>query len=199
VLIKRSLERDAKKPAERSNKEERKRSGAREEPTRTTRNRNRKGTVNMAKAKIEYSYELYTGAPVSKVWKGLTDDAMTKRYVYGTRLKSDFKVGSPYAYLGDGDFCVVDGKILEIEPGKRLVMTRSAHWDEASSKDRSSRVTYELTPSGRSTTKLSVRHDDLDKETATYRGSVEGWPLMMSSLKSLLETGKPLGIEPLGA
>jgi hypothetical protein len=59
-------------------------------------------------------------------------------------------------------------------------------------KDRSSRVTYELSAIGPSTTKLHLVHDDFDRKTATYSGSVDGWPLMMSSLKSLLETGKPL-------
>jgi uncharacterized protein YndB with AHSA1/START domain len=86
----------------------------------------------------------------------------------------------------------VDGEILELEPQKRLVMSWSAHWDDAAAKDRPSRVTYELSAAGPSTTKLRIVHDDFDGPTATYTGSVEGWPLMMSSLKSLIETGKPL-------
>lgn len=53
---------------------------------------------------------------------------MTKHYVYGTRLESKLKKGAPYAYVGDGDFKVVDGEILEIEPEKRLVMSWKAHW-----------------------------------------------------------------------
>ncbi len=146
----------------------------------------------MKDGKIEYSYELYIAAPPEKVWKGLIDGELTKRYVYGTRLQSSLKQGAPYAYLGDGDFKVVDGRILEIEPGKRLVMTWSAHWDEAVSKDAPSRVTYQLTPVDPTTTKLSLLHDDFADTTATYHGSVAGWPLMLSSLKSLLETGKPI-------
>ena len=92
--------------------------------------------------------------------------------------------------MGDGNFKVVDGQILEIEPEKRLVMTWNARWDDSVSKDRASRVTYELSPAGPST-KLRLVHDDFDGRTATYAGSVEGWPLMLSSLKSILETGKP--------
>jgi uncharacterized protein YndB with AHSA1/START domain len=141
---------------------------------------------------LSYSYDIYIGVPLDKVWKGLVDGDMTKHYVYGTRLESNLKKGAPFAYVGDGDFKIVDGQILEIEPEKRLVMTWCAHWDDAVATDRPSRVTYELSAAGPSTTKLQLVHDNFDGATATYTGSVEGWPLMMSSLKSLLETGKPL-------
>jgi uncharacterized protein YndB with AHSA1/START domain len=141
---------------------------------------------------LAYAYNIYIGAPVAKVWKGIVDGEMTKHYVYGTRLESKLKKGTPYAYVGDGGFKVVDGEILDIETENRLVMSWNAHWDESVAKDRPSRVTFELSTAGPSTTKLHVVHDDFDGETSTYSGSVEGWPLMMSSLKSLLETGKPL-------
>jgi uncharacterized protein YndB with AHSA1/START domain len=141
---------------------------------------------------LAFTYDIYIGAPAAKVWKGIVDGEMTKHYVYGTRLESKLKKGAPYAYMGDGDFKVVDGEILEVEPEKRLVMSWSAHWDESVSKDRPSRVTYELSATGPSTTKLHLVHDDFDRQNATYAGSVDSWPLMMSSLKSLLETGNPL-------
>lgn len=149
----------------------------------------------MNNGRIGYSYELYIAAPAAKVWKGLIDGEATKQYVYGTRLQSTLKQGAPYAYIGDGDFKVVDGRILEVEPEKRLVMTWSAHWDESVAKDPPSRVTYQLTPVDPGTTKLSLVHDDFAAETPTYTGSVAGWPLMLSSLKSLLETGKPITVK----
>jgi uncharacterized protein YndB with AHSA1/START domain len=141
------------------------------------------------------TYDIYIGAPIGKVWKGIVDGDMTKHYVYGTRLQSKLKKGAAYAYLGEGDFKVVDGEILDIEPEKRLVMSWSAHWDESVAKDRPSRVSYELNAAGPSTTRLHVVHDDFDGPTATFSGSVDGWPLMLSSLKSLLETGKPLATQ----
>ena len=67
-----------------------------------------------------------------------------------------------------------------------------AHWDASVEDDRPSRVTCELHAVGPSTTRLRIVHEDFDGPTATYTGGIEGWPLMMSSLKSLLETGKPL-------
>jgi uncharacterized protein YndB with AHSA1/START domain len=141
---------------------------------------------------LAITYDIYIGVPAAKVWNGIVDREMTRHYVYGTRLESKLKKGAPYAYVGDGDFKVVDGEILEIDPEARLVMSWKAHWDDSVAKDRPSRVSYELSAVGPSTTKLHLMHDDFASETATYTGSVEGWPLMMSSLKSLLETGKVL-------
>jgi len=141
--------------------------------------------------KLAYTYEIYIGVPVDRVWAGLIDGDIIKKYVYGTRFDGKLKKGAPYAYVGDGEFMVVGGEILEVEPGKRLVMTWKAHWDDSVAKDPSSRVTYELSQAG-SATKLHLVHDDFDRPTATYTGSTEGWPLMLSSLKSILETGKPL-------
>ena len=91
--------------------------------------------------KPAYNYDIYIGAPVGKVWKGIVDGEMTKHYVYGTRLESKLKKGAPFAYVGDGGFRVVDGEILEIEPDKRLVMSWNAHWDDSVARDRPSRIT----------------------------------------------------------
>ncbi len=142
--------------------------------------------------KLEYRYEIYIAAPPEKVWRGLTDGELTRQYVYGTRFEGRLEKAAPYAFVGDGNFKVVDGEILGVERERRLALSWKAHWDEATAGDRASRVTYELSPAGPGTTRLRVVHDDFDGETATYAGSVEGWPLMLSSLKTLLETGKAL-------
>jgi uncharacterized protein YndB with AHSA1/START domain len=138
------------------------------------------------------TYEIYVAASPDKVWKGLVDGDLTKQYVYGTRFDSELKQGAPYAYLGDGDWKVVEGTILHVKPQERLAMTWSAHWDELAKKDRPSRVTYELEATGPDVTRLRVVHDDFDSETATFKGSVNAWPMMLSSLKTLLESGRPL-------
>jgi uncharacterized protein YndB with AHSA1/START domain len=138
------------------------------------------------------TYETYVGAPASKVWRGLVDGELTKQYVYGTRFNGELKPGAPYAYLGEGDWKVVEGKLLDVKAHERLAMTWRAQWDEAVKDDRPSRVTYELVPTGPDVTRLRVVHDDFDAETATYRGSVDAWPMMLSSLKTLLECGRAL-------
>ena len=146
----------------------------------------------MSTNNVDYGYEIYIGAPADRVWQGLTDPDFTRQYVYGTRLQGNLTKGGAYAYVGDGDFKVVDGEILEVEPRRRLSMTWRAHWGADVSKDPESRVTYELSSAGANVTRLRVVHDQFDKETATYKGSVDGWPLMLSSLKTLIESGRPL-------
>lgn len=148
----------------------------------------------MGKA-VSFTYDIHIGAPVNEVWKGLVDGEFTRQYVYGTRFESKLKKGSGYAYMGDGDFKVVDGEILDVEREKRLVMSWKAHYDEAVEKDAPSRVAFELTASGPGATRLHLVHDEFGNDSATYVGSVEGWPLMLSSLKSLLETGRPLEVK----
>lgn len=148
----------------------------------------------MAK-QLGYTYDIYIGAPAGKVWEGIVDADLTQQYVYGTRLESELKKGSPYAYVGEGGFKVVEGEIVEVEAGRRLVMTWRAHWGDTTSNDPASRVTYELSPAGPSQTKLRLTHDGFDGPTATYTESIAGWPRMLSSLKSLLETGKALAAE----
>ncbi len=148
----------------------------------------------MKKQPLQYSYEVYIAAPVAKVWNGLVDPELTQHYVYGTRFDGNLRKGAAFAYVGDGGFKVVDGTILDVVPERHLEMTWSAHWDEATAADRASRVRYELAAAGPSTTHLKVIHDDFDEESATYQGSVQGWPVMLSGLKTLLETGKPLSM-----
>ena len=146
----------------------------------------------------ELSYEIYIAASPKDVWRGLVDGEMTEKYVYGTRLSSSLSRGARFAYVGEGGFEAVSGEILAAEPERRLVMRWQAHWDDEVAKDRPSRVTYEIDPAGPGMTRLRLRHDEFERETATYLGSVDAWPWMMSSLKSLLETGKPLPAAPAG-
>jgi uncharacterized protein YndB with AHSA1/START domain len=144
----------------------------------------------------ELSYDIYIAASPKDVWRGLVDGEMTSKYVYGTRLESSLKAGARFAYVGDGAFEPVSGEVIAAEPERRLVLRWQARWDEKVAKDRPSRVTYEIDPAGPEMTRLRLRHDDFEQETATYLGSADAWPWMMSSLKSLLETGKALPPAP---
>jgi uncharacterized protein YndB with AHSA1/START domain len=145
-------------------------------------------------SKLSYAYELYIAAPAARVWDGLFQRDVPLAFMYGTRLTGALRKDTAYAYVGEGDFNVVDGRVLESHPGEKMVMTWSAHWGEAENKDRPSRVTYQLTPVNEAVTKVQVVHDDFDGETATYAGSTASWPIMLSSLKSLIETGSAFAV-----
>ena len=145
----------------------------------------------MRNGNLSLHYEIYIAAPTEKVWEALTDGSLTKHYFYGCSVESSFKKGSDISYLGDGGFNMVDGKVLAADPQKLLKASLRAHWDEKVSKDKASRVTWELSPMGQAT-KLTLLHDQFDGETATYQQSASGWNVILSSLKTYLETEKPL-------
>jgi uncharacterized protein YndB with AHSA1/START domain len=142
--------------------------------------------------KPRYEYEIHIGVPSDAVWNALADGNMTQHYAFGTRFVGNLTKGAPYVFIGERSERAVDGEILEVTPRKRLVLSWSAHWDADVDRDPPSRVTYELDATSPTTTRLRLTHDQFETETATFVGSVSSWPLMLSSLKTLLEMGKPL-------
>lgn len=134
-------------------------------------------------------------AAAAPAWTAITNPDFTKDYFYGTRVTSDWKKGSPVVHLSPEGAPMLEGKILEIDPPKRLVATFIASHNEEHKKDRPSRVTWEIQLRGE-VCKLTVTHDDFDGETATYKSTGPGWNPVLSGLKTLLETGKSLVIAP---
>jgi uncharacterized protein YndB with AHSA1/START domain/DNA-binding transcriptional ArsR family regulator len=139
----------------------------------------------------KHVYEVYIRTTPAQLWKAITDPGFTKRYFYETAVETDWKAGSPYVYRSGDGAKSLEGKIVEIEPMRRIVMTFTAVHDAEQAKERPSRVTWEIEPHG-ATCKLTLVHDDFDGETATYRSVGSGWNLILSGLKTLLETGEPL-------
>ncbi len=138
-------------------------------------------------------YTVLIRATPEQVWQGLTDPAFTRQYYFGTSVRSDWQVGAPFTYTQDDGTVVIEGTILEIDPPWRLVTTFSAKWDEATAEDPPSRVTYLLEAMGQ-VTKLTITHDGFGAATTTFQQVGGGVPLIASSLKTLLETGRPLPV-----
>jgi uncharacterized protein YndB with AHSA1/START domain/DNA-binding transcriptional ArsR family regulator len=137
-------------------------------------------------------YQLFIKATPERVWEALTNPEFTVRYFHGTRVSSDLSAGSPINYLAPNGATIVEGQVVESDPPNRLVQTWHALWDAEVAQDRASRVTWEITAMHGGMTKLTVVHDDFDGETATYKQVNGGWMWVLSSLKSLLETGEGL-------
>ena len=145
---------------------------------------------------VDLHYEIYIAGTPQQVWDALTKPEGVKQLYYGSVIESDFQVGSAMTYVGpgrDGERTVhVYGKILEFEPGK--IFTHSCKVGDAYGDEHrqyETRVTYRMEPIGK-TTKLTVTQDQWQKENPSYEGSKSGWWMILSSLKSLVETGKPL-------
>lgn len=144
-------------------------------------------------SKPEFVYTTFINTTPEKLWHALTDTAFTERYWFGCSLQSDWKVGSPMQMTRDGQImneCV----ILESDPPRRLSYSWLTVFDDDMKQERPSRVTFVLEPSQRAV-KLTVTHEGFAAGSKTLPSISEGWPLVLSSLKSILETGQPLAFE----
>jgi uncharacterized protein YndB with AHSA1/START domain len=138
-----------------------------------------------------YTYVTYINTTPEKLWNALTDPEMTRQYWFNHRNASDWQEGSTWEHQMYDDASVVHacGTVLESKPPHRLVLSWSAPGNKGVAA-KTSRVTFEIEPTPESV-KLSVIHAELDAE---MHGMVShGWPMVVSNLKTLLETGQVLG------
>lgn len=143
----------------------------------------------------EFIHVTYIASTPEKVWEALTSGDLTRQYFFGRRVESDWKVGAPVTYLRENNELDIEGKVLACERPRVLSFTWHMPEDKTP-RDRPTRVTFELKQMG-STVKQTVKHEDLLPgdyfyDTDTLKGFNNGWPAIMSNLKSLLETGKTL-------
>lgn len=137
-------------------------------------------------------FVVYIRTTPDKLWEAITSPDFTVQYFHGTRIESDWAPGSPVWYRNADGSAAVDGEVLEAEVGRRLAITWHVNYDAEASRERPSRVSFEIEAVGPEQCRLTVVHDDFDGETRTYQGVGEGWPWILHSLKSLLETGTAL-------
>jgi uncharacterized protein YndB with AHSA1/START domain/DNA-binding transcriptional ArsR family regulator len=133
-------------------------------------------------------FEIYIKTTPERLWKALTDTEMRRKYTFGAVVTSDWTPGSRYEGVGMGT-PILEGENLEVDPPRRLVQSFRALWDEDVKSEGTSRVTYEIEPIGDSC-RLTVTHDQL-REGANNQ-LFGGWPMVLSGLKTLLETGEQL-------
>ena len=141
--------------------------------------------------KSRFVYEIYIASTPEIVWKALLDGEFTRQYWERDNV-SDWKPGSPWEHRDSTADRVVRllGEVVEASPPHRLVLT----WAEPSDRERRerhSRVTFEL-ESVAGMVRLRITHEDLEPGSNMERNISQGWPRVLSSLKSLLETGRAL-------
>jgi len=130
-------------------------------------------------------YQLYIRATPEAIWDAITKPQFTQKYFYGVPVRV-----TPEAFDGSDS---AQGSVLEFEPSRKLVHTWRALYDEEMAAEPESRVTWAIEPQEGGYSLLTVTHDQLDGSPKTA-GSVAGvgWMMVLSGLKTLLETGKPL-------
>lgn len=146
----------------------------------------------------DFVYTIYIAASQATVWNGLIDKEVTAVY-WGRHNKSDWAAGSKWEHVRtDGsDIVDVHGQVLECDPPHKLVVTWNGPEDSKTHEPAPSIVTYELVELGPDT-KLTVTHRLLTEGSIMHDGVTQGWPAVLSNLKSVLETDKPLSSEHWG-
>jgi uncharacterized protein YndB with AHSA1/START domain len=133
-------------------------------------------------------YQVFILATPEQIWDAITKPEFTERYFHGVRI--ELRDGRRVSALGDREW---DEEILESDPPRRLVHRWISGYDPELAAEDPSRVTWEIDPQENGATLLTVIHDQLEGAPKTAEGvSGTGWVFVLSNLKTLLETGKPL-------
>jgi uncharacterized protein YndB with AHSA1/START domain len=152
--------------------------------------------MNAQEAPPAQVYTVYIRAPREKVWEAITNPDFTRRYFFGSQPQSGWNAGDRllWTQYGTGHE-LVDGEVIECDPPSRLVHTWITRYDDELAAEPASRVTWELEDRD-GMTKLTTVHDQFQPGGKTYDNVAGGWPLVLSGLKTLVETGQPLQPEP---
>ena len=139
---------------------------------------------------MEKVFEIYVRTTPDRLWEAITDPAIRAKYQFGAGVDSSWTPGSKWALVHrDADGPLAEGENLVVDPPRRLVQTMDVLWSEDAEREGTSRVTWEIEPVGDSC-RLTVIHDQLrDDAPAELYG---GWPMILSGLKTWLETGETL-------
>jgi len=143
--------------------------------------------------KPSFVYVTYIATTIDRLYRALTSAEFTERYMFGRRVESTWAVGAPVRYIGRDGNLSDSGTVLESDPPHRLVFTWRVEFDHALRNEGYSKVTFELESLG-GEVKLTVIHDELREGSGVEKGISMGWPKALASLKSLLETGRPLAV-----
>ena len=139
---------------------------------------------------MEKVYEIYIRTTPERLWEAITDPETRARFHFGNRVDSDWTPGSGWTLSNPGfDGALADGTNVEVDPPRRLVQTMTAHWSEGAQAVGTTRVTWELSPVGDSC-RLTLVHDELPADAP--EDLTGGWPMVLSGLKTWLETGAEL-------
>jgi uncharacterized protein YndB with AHSA1/START domain/DNA-binding transcriptional ArsR family regulator len=139
---------------------------------------------------MEKVFEIYIRTTPERLWQAITDPSIRAKYHFGAGVESDWAVGSHYALVHpSASRPLVEGENLVVDPPRKLVQTMRVQWGEVAEREGTSRVTWEIEPVGDSC-RLTVVHDQLCEDAP--KELYGGWPMILSGLKTWLESGELL-------
>ena len=145
---------------------------------------------NRLESPMQKVFEIYIRTTPERLWEAITDSEIRSKYHFGLRITSDWTPGSRFEMSSPrADGLLGVGENLEVDRPRRLVQSMTALWSDEVEREGASRITWEIEPVGDSC-RLTVTHDEL-REGANDQ-LYGGWPMILSGLKTWLETGELL-------
>ena len=140
-------------------------------------------------------YTIYIAAPPEKVWQALTTAEFSRQYFSGFAIEADLKIGGTFIARAPDGSVHISGKVIECVPARKLTITFNVNWPALIEKLGPTLVTYEIEPAGDVVKLTLIQSHDRPLSDDILSGGRQGWPAILSSLKSLLETGQALAIK----
>ena len=151
--------------------------------------------MNIDNFKPAIVYTIYIASTPEKVWQALTTAEFSKKYFSGFAVEVELKVGGGFGARAPDGSVHISGEVFECDPPRRLTITWNVNWPALVEKLGPTLVTYEIEQAGDAVRLTLTQSHDRPIDDDILSGGRQGWPAILSSLKSLLETGQALVIK----
>lgn len=151
--------------------------------------------MDIAKFKPATVYTIYIASTPEKVWEALTSAEFSRQYFFGNAVEIDPKIGGSYIVRTPDGALHISGEVIECDPPRKLTVTFNVNWPALIEALGQTLVTYEIEPAGDAVRLTMIESHERPLPDDILEGGRQGWPAILSSLKSLLETGQPLAVK----
>jgi uncharacterized protein YndB with AHSA1/START domain len=151
--------------------------------------------MNIEKFKPAIVYTIYIASTPQQVWQALTSAEFSRKYFFGNAVEVDLRVGGAYIVRTPDGALHISGEVMECDPPRKLTFTFNVNWPALIDKLGPTLVSYEIEQAGDAVKLTLIQSHDRPLSDDILSGGRQGWPAILSSLKSVLETGGPLVIK----
>ena len=150
--------------------------------------------MDVSQFKPAIVYAIYIASTPERVWEALTSTEFSRKYFSGNAVEVDLKIGGPFVVRQPDGSVHISGEVIECDPPRRLTVTFNVNWPALIEKLGPTLVTYEIEPAGDVVKLTLIQSHDRPISDDILSGGRSGWPAIMSSLKSMLESGQALDV-----
>jgi len=150
--------------------------------------------MDISQFKPALFYAIYIASTPEKIWEALTSAEFSRKYFSGNAVEIDLKVGGTFTMRQPDGSVHVSGEVIECIPCRKLTITFNVNWPALVERLGPTLVTYEVEPAGEAVRLTLIQSHDRPLSDDILSGGRQGWPAILSSLKTVLETGNPLPI-----